>query len=203
MSALTPAQAALRLLVSMNTVLTPRRSPCVLCHAVMTIPSPHTKRVPASLSHATPQRIPVPHLTGGLRFRQFREGSSPTSGRIEFVILRTGHSPSIALHLASRRRSYRWVRAGERIPEEDFHLSVMAPLQAHPATRASREQEGHTIPNTNSGRVRRCLFSGSCDPPGAGRWPASPGRCSAAFSRQRRAIPRKKYDDLQRCSHSN
>src|SRR6266496_4249298 len=135
MSALTPAQAALRLLVSMNTVLTPRRSPCVLCHAVMTIPSPHTQRVPASLSHATPQRIPVPHLTGGLRFRQFREGSSPTSGRIEFVILRTGHSPSIALHLASRRRSYRWVRAGERIPEEDLHLSVMAPLQAHFALR--------------------------------------------------------------------
>lgn len=72
---------------------------------------------------------------GGLRFRQFDAGSSLTSGRIEFVILRTGHSPSIALHLASRRRSYRWVRAGERMPGEDFHLSVMAPLQAHVACR--------------------------------------------------------------------
>ena len=70
-----------------------------------------------------------------LRFRQFDAGSSLTSGRIEFVILRTGHSPSIAPHLASRRRSYRWVRAGERMPGEDFHLSVMAPLQAHVACR--------------------------------------------------------------------
>ena len=61
--------------------------------------------------------------------------SSLTSGRIEFVILRTGRSPSIAPHLASRRRSYRGVRAGERLPGEDFHLSVMAPLQAHVARR--------------------------------------------------------------------
>ena len=43
------------------------------------------------------------------------------------------------------------------------------------ATRALREQEGHKIPKTNSGRFKRCLFLGSCDPPGAGRRPASPG----------------------------
>ena len=149
--------AALWLPVSMNTVLTPRRSPCVLCHAVMTIPSPHTRRVPASLSHATPQRIPVSHRTGGLRFRQFRGGSSPTSGRFEFVILRTGHSPSIAPHLASRRRSYRWVRAGERMPEEDFHLSVMAPLQAHPAARAAREQAVTRSTDASNARILGCL----------------------------------------------
>jgi hypothetical protein len=75
--------------------------------------------------------------------------------------------PSIAPHLASRRRSYRWVRAGERMPEEDFHLSVMAPLQAHPAgpaygRRAQRElPEGHEqpLPYWSSPRALRSLPS--------------------------------------------
>ncbi len=103
----------------------------------MTIPSPTTPRAPPALSHATPQRPLVPGCRRS-RFRLYKAGSSLTSGRIEFVILRTGHSPSIALHLASRRRSYRWVRAGERMPGEDFHLSDMAPLQAHLAPREAR-----------------------------------------------------------------
>ena len=34
-------------------------------------------------------------------------------GRIEFVILRTGHSPQVALHLSSQKRSYHcWLQAG-------------------------------------------------------------------------------------------
>ena len=49
-----------------------------------------------------------------------------------------GRSPSIAPHLALRRRSYRGVRAGERMPGEAFHLSVMAPLQAHAVPRCAR-----------------------------------------------------------------
>jgi len=37
----------------------------------------------------------------------------------------------IASHPASRRRSYVQLQAGERIPEEYFHLSVLVRFQAH------------------------------------------------------------------------
>jgi hypothetical protein len=122
---------------SMNTVLTPAQTslrpvPCRRDHSVsthLTCPVGAFPRYPSA-------PVGSPHGCGS-RFRLSRADSSLTSGRLEFVILRTGHSPSIAPHLASRRRSYRWVRAGERMPGEDFHLSVMAPLQAH-ACRASR-----------------------------------------------------------------
>jgi hypothetical protein len=52
-------------------------------------------------------------------------------GRIEFVILRTGRSPPAALHHASPRRSGIRLQAGERLPEEDFHLFDYARFQAH------------------------------------------------------------------------
>jgi hypothetical protein len=52
-------------------------------------------------------------------------------GRIEFVILRTGRSPPAAPHHASLRRSCSWLQAGERLPEEDFHLSDHLRFQAH------------------------------------------------------------------------
>jgi hypothetical protein len=45
------------------------------------------------------------------------------SGRIEFVILRTGRSPPAALHLASRRRSSSRFQAGARMPGGDLHPS--------------------------------------------------------------------------------
>ena len=62
-----------------------------------------------------------PFLGSGLRLSH--AGSSAAPGRIEFVILRTGRSPPAALHPASRRRSCSWLQAGERLPEEDLHLS--------------------------------------------------------------------------------
>ena len=52
-------------------------------------------------------------------------------GRIEFVILWTGRSPPAALHPASWRRSCIQFQAGERLPEEDLHLSDLARSQAH------------------------------------------------------------------------
>jgi hypothetical protein len=56
------------------------------------------------LSHATPQldRSPSP----GRGFAVLLAGSPIAPGRIEFVILRTGRSPPVAPHPASRRRSY-------------------------------------------------------------------------------------------------
>ena len=52
-------------------------------------------------------------------------------GRIEFVILRTGRSPPAAPHHTSLCRSCSWLQAGERLPEEDFHLSDHLRFQAH------------------------------------------------------------------------
>ncbi len=54
-----------------------------------------------------------------------------TPGRITFVILRTDDSPPVALHPASRRRSYLRLQAGERLPEGDFHPSDRVHSQAH------------------------------------------------------------------------
>ena len=71
---------------------------------------------------------PLPERSG---FRPSLAGSSPTRGRITFVILRTDRSPPVALHPASRRRSDGRLQAGERLPEEDFHLSDCARFQAH------------------------------------------------------------------------
>ena len=57
------------------------------------------------------------------RLHHVPAGSPTLTGRIEFVILRMDRSPPVAPHPALRRRSYSWLQAGERIPEEDFHLS--------------------------------------------------------------------------------
>ena len=64
--------------------------------------TPHVP--PSPLSHATPQLDGFP-LTGS-RLHHWLAGSPGTSSRIEFVSLRTGSSPPVALHPASRRRSY-------------------------------------------------------------------------------------------------
>ena len=68
-------------------------------------------------------------------------------GRIEFVILRTDRSPPAALHPASGRRSCSRLQAGERMPEEDSHLSDQTRFQAHqPSLRD--EEDGYNISAT-------------------------------------------------------
>ena len=62
--------------------------------------------------------------SAGSGLRHLAAGSSTPPGRIEFVSLRTDHSSPIALHLASRRRSYGRLQAGERLPGRDLHPSV-------------------------------------------------------------------------------
>jgi len=75
-----------------------------------------------------PSALPLPFR---VRFRHKCAGSSGIPGRIEFLIVRTGRSPPAALHLASWRRSCFRLQAGERMPEEDLHLSDHARFQAH------------------------------------------------------------------------
>src|SRR5262252_3834276 len=114
----------------MNSSLAANRSPRFSALAFLTIPSPTTRRAPRrSFS-------PLLLISTGLRFSRFRlrlctRGLAVTPGRIEFVILRTGRSPPVALHLASRRRSYSRLRAGELLPEGDFHPLVQRASRAH------------------------------------------------------------------------
>src|SRR5438093_13268515 len=112
-------------------------------------PSPHRTGLPPSRPHPLwPFRRQSPDgpapsllratLQRGARtesplsdFAFYPAGSSDASGRIAFVILRTGPPPPIAPHAASRRRSYRQFQAGERMPGEDLHLSGCVRLEAH------------------------------------------------------------------------
>ena len=99
-------------------------------HGLPTIPPPTTPRTPAAALTRYPsaRRVSCFH---GSRLRHSYAGSPDTSGRIEFVILRTGRSPPVASHPASRRRSYIRLQAGERIPEADLHRSDRAHSRAH------------------------------------------------------------------------
>ena len=82
-----------------------------------------------SLSHATPQRLGL--LPCGSPGFALASQARRNTGRIEFVILRTGSSLPVAPHLVSRRRNNSSLQAGERMPEEDFHLSNEVHFQAH------------------------------------------------------------------------
>jgi hypothetical protein len=68
-------------------------------------------------------------LRSGLRLSL--AGSPRDKAESSSLALRTGRSPPVAPHPASRRRSYVQLQAGECLPEEDFHLSDLAHLQTH------------------------------------------------------------------------
>ena len=104
-------------------------SPLHVTRPSETILPPTTQLPPSPLLHATPQLDGSP--LAGARLHQWFAGSPGTSGRIKFVLLRTGLSPPVAPHPASRRRSYLRLQAGERMPEEDFHLSERVRSRAH------------------------------------------------------------------------
>ena len=87
---------------------------------------------PWPLCHLTPQRhgIPALHRLGFALGMQARQSAWPNR-----VCFRYGRlcSPSVALHLASRRRSYGQLQAGVGLPEEDLHLTEQNGSQgAHP-----------------------------------------------------------------------
>ena len=98
-------------------------SPCLTHSTVQTIPSPTTWSAPgiALSRYVLPLSVPgLPvafqlsfraYFPQGSRLRQSPAGSPDTPGRNGFVILRTGRSPPVALHPASRRRSYSRLQA--------------------------------------------------------------------------------------------
>ena len=63
--------------------------------------------------------------------RLWLAGSPHSKAESSSLALRTGRSPPVAPHPASRRRSYVRLQAGECVPEKDFHLSDQAHLQTH------------------------------------------------------------------------
>jgi hypothetical protein len=71
--------------------------------------------------------------SGSLRsgLRRTLAGSPHDKAESSSLALRTGRSPPVASHPASRRRSYVQLQAGECVPEKDFHLSDQAHLQTH------------------------------------------------------------------------
>ena len=126
MDALTPAR---RLAPSF-----PDRSPCFTHTPFRTVPSPTTLRAPV-VDFA---RYPSPRRASKAFFLRPSVGTSPSASRLvgrvwpnRVRLLRTGRSPSVASHPASRRRSYRRLQAGERILGGDFHPSERVRLQAH------------------------------------------------------------------------
>ena len=108
----------------------------------------HVSDLPIPPSPTTPQaldadftRYPSSRRVSRLRrsrLHLFPAGSPTLTGRIEFVILRMDRSPPAAPHPASRRRSCSRLQAGERIPEEDSHLSDQTRFQAHWNVRSAR-----------------------------------------------------------------
>src|SRR5215510_13486277 len=91
-------------------------------------------------------------------------GSSRSAGRITFVILRTDRSPPAAPHPVSRRRSCLWLQAGERLPEEDFHLPDDVRSQAHGTRRFQRAVSGWGGLRSNAAPRRDCALPSDAYP---------------------------------------
>jgi hypothetical protein len=160
----------------MNTVLTRTGLPPSHTPPVLTSPSPLTWR---GLVVGFP-RYPSPQRASSYRIRlRLPCADSPRApGRIEFVILRTGQSPPGAPHLASRRRSSCWLRAGERVPGEDSHLPVGVRLEAHAGlpSGAGRHMlaSDASEPRSRAKRREPCAASGASRRPAHERSDVSP-----------------------------
>ena len=113
MDALTPARPALRPSPGMNTGSWHEQVSLIHAPGLPTIPSPTTCGRSASSGHVTPRRVEprsLPHGSspnGNSGLRHSLAGSPRHTGRIEFLIVRTGRSPPAAPHPVSPRRSCR------------------------------------------------------------------------------------------------
>jgi len=95
--------------------------------------------------------------------------------------MRAADSPPVALHLASRRRSYIRLQAGVCLPEEDFHLSDQIRLQTHEFTlqRAHLEARAQfALHPWVASMVRQ---------PKAGQWPGEDAICERRKTAQAEA----------------
>jgi len=122
----------------MNTALTRNRYPCF---TALNLPAVRSPTTPAALRDFGPAFFPeayrtsffarIPCGTDASWASPFASKLAAASGRIEFVILPTSSSSPVALHPASRRRSYLRLSKPGLAPNEDFHLTDSLPSQAH------------------------------------------------------------------------
>ena len=97
-------------------------------------PSDHSaSNHPAGPTSALTRYPSASWTSGSLRsgLRLSLAGSPHSKAESSSRALRTGRSPPVASHPLSRGRSYVQLQAGERVPEEDLHLSDQTRLQAH------------------------------------------------------------------------
>jgi len=121
----------------MNTALTRNRHPCF---TALNLPAVRSPTTPAALRDFGPAFFPeayrtsffarIPFGTDASWASPFASKLAAASGRIEFVILPTSSSSPVALHPASRRRSYLRLSKPGRAPSEDFHLTDSLRSQA-------------------------------------------------------------------------
>ena len=155
--------------------LTPDRSLCFIC---LTFRPFHLQ--PPDCSHdrfntlplsvmSFPQCQTLLHCRSGLHHK--RAGSPDSPAESSSLKLRTGRSPPVASHPASRRRSYLQIQAGERLPEEDLHLSDQTNSQTHPrvppaqwlrATRATRGRRGSATSHSSDTSLVAVLAEDRC-----------------------------------------
>ena len=117
--------------------------------------SNHLMAPPIALTRYPSASTASGSLRSGLHLK--RAGSPNHPAESSSLALRTGHSPPDAPHPASRRRSFGRLQAGERLPEEDFHLPVRTHLQTHPLV--AKPQEASIEPDSTGilGRPVRLL----------------------------------------------
>jgi hypothetical protein len=128
MSALTPGRPALRIPHEHRLGCCPGLSvSCVW-------PSDHSaSNHPAGPVIAFTRYPSASWVSGSLRsrLRHYLASSPPGQAESSSLALRTGRSPPVASHPLSRGRSYLQLQAGERVPEEDLHLSDQTHLRTH------------------------------------------------------------------------
>jgi len=115
--------------------------------ALRTMPSDHSAS--NHLTHPcrsfnTLPLSPAGPLYPGRDFTILLAGSSVAPGRIEFVILRTGRSPPVASHPASRRRSYVQFQARRAIGLERTFTSLTSCAHGRTGDRHSRSAQRPT-----------------------------------------------------------
>jgi hypothetical protein len=146
MEALTPIRPALRSLHEHR--LFGEQVSLIHVSDLPTPPSPNTPQVLDVDFARYPSSHRVSRPSGASRLHLRYAGSPTLKGRIEFVILRMDRSPPAAPHPALLRRSCSRLQAGERIPEEDSHLSDQTRFQAHVAALYERRgvTDSHVLP---------------------------------------------------------
>src|SRR5208337_1967350 len=110
----------------MNTHLGLNRSPWLTRHELPCIPSPTTLRALLSLLRCPPSAAGFRRSRSPVWTSPLMRRLAATYGRNVFALLRTASSPRVALHPASRRRSYLWL-SGVGISRERTCTSQIAP----------------------------------------------------------------------------